>query len=191
MPRDAGEPRDTVRAMKRLACVLWTAGMMACGGGQSSAPASAPATMPATAGSAAASSAAPAEPGVSPVVSTDILAREPIANTAQVKHILISWKDLETSFGGRIDPRAAKRSKADAEALVQQLVKQLKDGADFDSLMKASSEDGGSAASGHVFTVTPDAQLVIEFRQLSLRLNVGEIGVVQSDYGFHIIKRYG
>jgi parvulin-like peptidyl-prolyl isomerase len=30
---------------------------------------------------------------------------------------------------------------------------------------------------------------VIEFKQLGLRLKVGEVGVVQSDYGFHIIKR--
>jgi parvulin-like peptidyl-prolyl isomerase len=37
--------------------------------------------------------------------------------------------------------------------------------------------------------VTPDAQLVIEFRQLALRLHVGEIGVCESDFGFHIIKR--
>lgn len=43
--------------------------------------------------------------------------------------------------------------------------------------------------SGRAFTVTPDAQLVIEFRQLSLRLKPGEVGVCQSDYGFHIIKR--
>ena len=43
-------------------------------------------------------------PVVSPVVSSDILAREPLANTATVKHILISWKDLADSFGGRLDP---------------------------------------------------------------------------------------
>ncbi len=127
---------------------------------------------------------------VSSVISADILAREPVANSATVKHILISWSDLADSFGGHLDPRAAKRTKADAEAEVRSLLKQLKDGADFDTLMKASSEDTGSAASGHAFTVTPDAQLVIEFRQLSLRLNVGEYGVVQSDFGFHIIKRY-
>jgi hypothetical protein len=131
-----------------------------------------------------------AEAAVSSVISADILAREPVANTATVKHILISWSDLADSFGGRLDPRAAKRTKADAEAEVRSLLKQLKDGADFDTVMKASSEDVGSAASGHAFTVTPDAQLVIEFRQLSLRLNVGEYGVVQSDFGFHIIKRY-
>jgi mRNA-degrading endonuclease YafQ of YafQ-DinJ toxin-antitoxin module len=128
-------------------------------------------------------------PAVSPVVSADILAREPVANTAVVKHILISWRDLADSFGGRLDPRAEKRSKADAESEVRSVVKQLADGADFDAMMKAHSEDTGSAQSGRTFTVTPDAQLVIEFRQLSLRLRVGEVGVCQSDFGFHIIKR--
>lgn len=127
--------------------------------------------------------------GASSVVSADILAREPVANTATVKHILISWRDLADAFGGRLDARAEKRSKADAEAEVRALVKQLQDGADFDTVMKAHSEDVGSAVSGRAFTVTPDAQLVIEFRQLSLRLKPGEFGVCQSDFGFHIIKR--
>jgi parvulin-like peptidyl-prolyl cis-trans isomerase-like protein len=127
--------------------------------------------------------------GASSVVSADILAREPVANTATVKHILISWHDLADAFGGHLDSRAEKRSKADAEAEVRSLVKQLQDGADFDTVMKAHSEDLGSAVSGRAFTVTPDAQLVIEFRQLSLRLKPGEFGVCQSDFGFHIIKR--
>src|SRR3954468_5388558 len=127
--------------------------------------------------------------GASSVVSTDILAREPVANTATVKHILISWRDLADAFGGRLDSRAEERSKADAEAEVRSLLKQLQDGADFDAVMKAHSEDVGSAMSGRAFTVTPDAQLVIEFRQLSLRLKPGEFGVCQSDFGFHIIKR--
>ena len=123
------------------------------------------------------------------VVSEDILAREPVANTAQVKHILISWSDLAEAFGDRQDERAAKRTMADAEAQVKSLVTQLAAGADFDMVMKEWSEDKGSAQSARPFTVTPDAQLVIEFRQLSLRLNVGEMGVCQSDFGFHIIKR--
>lgn len=123
------------------------------------------------------------------VISEDILAREPVANTAQVKHILISWADLAEAFGGRQDERGAKRTMAEAEAQVKSLVTQLEAGADFDQLMKQWSEDKGSAQNGRPFTVTPDAQLVIEFRQLSLRLNPGELGVCQSDFGFHIIKR--
>ena len=121
----------------------------------------------------------------SDVTSGDILAREPVANNAQVKHILISWKDLESAN----DARAQKRTKEEAEALVKSLMTQIKAGADFDMLMKQHSEDPGSASTGRSYTVAPDKQLVIEFKQLALRLNVGEVGVVQSDFGFHIMKR--
>jgi hypothetical protein len=129
------------------------------------------------------------DPVSSPVVSQEILAREPVANTAQVKHILIGWKDLADQYQGRLDPRAAKRDKAAAEAEVKALVEQLGGGADFETVMKEHSEDLGSASMARAYTVRPDAQLVIEFRQLSLRLKVSEIGVCESDFGFHIVKR--
>jgi parvulin-like peptidyl-prolyl isomerase len=121
----------------------------------------------------------------SDVVSGDILAREPVANNAEVKHILIGWKDLESAQ----DERAKKRTKQEAEALVKSLLGQIKAGADFDMLMKQYSEDPGSASTGRAYPVAPDASLVIEFKQLGLRLNVNEVGVVQSDFGFHIMKR--
>ena len=123
-------------------------------------------------------------PQGSPVVSADILSREPVANTASVKHILIGWNDGESH-----DPRAAKRTKKDAEDQITALMTQIKAGADFDALMKQWSEDPGSAGSGRAYAVSTDAQLVIEFKQLGLRLKVGEVGVVQSEYGFHIMKR--
>jgi peptidyl-prolyl cis-trans isomerase D len=124
-------------------------------------------------------------PQSSDVISSDILAREPVANVAQVKHILISWKNLDAVQ----DKRAQDRTKSDAETLVRSLVKQVEAGADFDMLMKQHSEDPGSASTARAYKVSPDAQLVIEFRQLGLRLNVGEVGVVQSDFGFHVMKR--
>jgi len=177
--------------MGRAAVRIAVAAALAACSGTSSAPAAASKPTEPTTTSAAGSSggSAAGSAAESSVISNDILAREPVANTASVKHILISWSDLADAFGGRLDPRAAKRSKADAEAEVRSLIKQLQGGADFDALMKAHSEDTGSASSGRAFTVTPDAQLVIEFRQLSLRLNPGEFGVIQSDFGFHIIKR--
>jgi parvulin-like peptidyl-prolyl isomerase len=127
-----------------------------------------------------------ATPQASSVVSGDILAREAQANHTSVKHILIGWKKDGEDHA---DARAAKRTKKDAEDQVRSLMTQLKAGADFDQLAKQWSEDPGSAASGHVYAVSPDAQLVIEFRQLGLRLKVGEIGVVESDFGFHIMTR--
>ena len=119
----------------------------------------------------------------SPVVSGDILAREPVSNTAQIKHILIGWKGTDQ------DPRADKRTKAEAEGVVKGVLAQLKGGADFDALMKQYSEDPGSASLAKAYTVSPDASLVIEFKQLGLRLQLNEVGVVESDYGFHIMKR--
>jgi peptidyl-prolyl cis-trans isomerase D len=123
------------------------------------------------------------------VESREILDREPRANRTRVKHILIGFADKNDAYRGDVDPRAAKRSRRDAEREVRALRKQLEAGADFDALMKAHSEDKGSAASAEAYDVAPDAQLVIEFRQLGLRLDVGEVGVVESDYGFHIMKR--
>lgn len=122
------------------------------------------------------------------VESTDILQREPRANRTQVKHILISWKD-KVEGKGPADKRALARGKRDAEREVRGLLKQIAAGADFEMLMGMHSEDPGSATTGESYEVTPDAALVIDFRRLGLRLDVGEVGVVESDYGFHIIKR--
>lgn len=130
-----------------------------------------------------------ATPQSSDVVSGEVLAREPITNLAHVKHILIGWKDLGDAYGGHLDPRAVGRTKADAEAAVKGMLAKIKGGADFDALMKTESEDPGSAATGRTYEVSPDAQLVIEFRLIGMRLHPGEVGVVQSDYGFHIVKR--
>jgi peptidyl-prolyl cis-trans isomerase D len=124
------------------------------------------------------------------VESREILDREPRSNRTKVKHILVSWKEKASgAMGARADERALARTKLDAEREVRSLEKQLAAGADFDTLMKTHSEDKGSAAEAEAYEVTPDAQLVIEFRQLGLRLDVGEVGVVESDFGFHIIKR--
>lgn len=124
------------------------------------------------------------------VESREILEREPRANHTKVKHILISWKaKVETYKGSDADPRALGRDKLGAEREVRALQQQLAAGADFDTLMKAHSEDRGSAENAEAYDVAPDAQLVIEFRQLGLRLDVDEVGVVESDFGFHIIKR--
>lgn len=130
-----------------------------------------------------------ADPPPSRVVSTDILNREPVANRTRVKHILIGWKALAGNYGGGIDPRAAKRSKEDAEAQVESLLGQLRGGADFDVLMQAHSEDSGLAANPDGYEVEPDAELVLEFRRLGLRLEVDEVGVVETSFGFHVMKR--
>ena len=68
-------------------------------------------------------------------------------------------------------------------------VAKLKKGDKIEPLMAKLSEDPGSAKSGEGYDVTPDAGLVEPFKDLSLRLNVGEVGVVKSQFGIHIIQR--
>ncbi|NVB77941.1 MAG: hypothetical protein HOV81_06050 [Kofleriaceae bacterium] len=118
--------------------------------------------------------------------SADILKREPVTQKAKVKHILLNWKD---NNGGGEDPRAKTRDRAALEKLVKDTVAKLKKGDKIEPLMKELSEDPGSAKTGEGYDVTPDAGLVEPFKQLSLRLNVGEVGVVKTDFGIHIIQR--
>lgn len=123
-----------------------------------------------------------------PLQSNDILAREADANETKVKHILIGWGDLADSYPGDMDPRAQDRSAREAEELVKQIYDRAVAGEPFEALMLEYSEDSGSKG-GDSIDVYPAAGLVLEFKQLGLRLEVGEIGVVQSSFGWHIMKR--
>jgi parvulin-like peptidyl-prolyl isomerase len=123
-------------------------------------------------------------PPPDPLESTDILKREPVTQKAKVKHILLGWTEAHTN-----DDRGTKRSRADLEKLVKETVAKLKKGDKIEPLMAQLSEDPGSAKSGQSYDVTPQAGLVEPFKNLSLRLNVGEVGVVKTEYGIHIIQR--
>jgi len=123
------------------------------------------------------------------IQSNAILARDARTNHAVVQHVLISWKDLAESYEGRMDPRAMRRSRAEADDLAVSVLEQAQDGEDFEHLMAEYSEDLASADSGGIYDVTPDAGLVFEFKRLGLRLDVEEIGLVKTVFGWHVIKR--
>jgi parvulin-like peptidyl-prolyl isomerase len=118
--------------------------------------------------------------------SAEILKRQPVTQKAVVKHILLNWKD---NNGGGGNAKAKTRDRATLEKLVKDTVAKLKKGDAIEGLMKDLSEDPGSAASGNAFPVTPTAGLVEPFKNLSLRLNPGEVGVVKTQFGIHIIQR--
>jgi hypothetical protein len=123
--------------------------------------------------------------------SNDILGRDAVTRRAVVKHILVGWRDLAAGYqGSRMDPRGAARSRADADALAEKLLARVRAGEDMEALMAEFSEDAGSAKSGQSYDVTAEEKLVFEFKRLSLRLQVGEAGLVQSSFGWHVIKRF-
>jgi parvulin-like peptidyl-prolyl isomerase len=118
------------------------------------------------------------------LASSAILKRTKLADQVEVKHILLGWTEVHID-----DPRAEKRTRAELEKLVAKTVAALKKGDKIEPLMKELSEDPGSAESGESYTVTPDTGLVQPFKDLSLRLEVNEVGVVKTDFGIHIIQR--
>ena len=120
------------------------------------------------------------------IQSNDILARDARTMKAKVKHILVGWQELG---GDQQDARAAHRSRADADQLAVELLGRVRAGEDIEALMEQYSEDPGSAHTGIAYDVAPDAGLVFEFKRLSLRLDVGEAGLVLTQFGWHIIKR--
>ncbi len=118
------------------------------------------------------------------IQSNDVLAREAQANRTWVKHVLIGWKDLDDP-----DPRAAKRTRQEADALAVSLLERLRNGEEIEPLMAEYSEDPGSAESGQSYEVTPASPWALDFKRLGLRLKVGEAGMVLTDFGWHVMKR--
>jgi len=136
-------------------------------------------------GSGGSAGAAPSDP----IESKDILARTKTANEVLVKHVLFGWKELAAAYRGQMDPRAANRTQADAQKLAKDIAAKLKaNPAEIDALVKQHSEDPGSQ-SGEPYPVKADTPFVPEFKNLALRLEVNEVGIVKTNYGYHVMMR--
>ena len=98
---------------------------------------------------------------------------------ATAQHILIG-----------VAQNASDEEKAEAKKKAEDLIKQLKDGADFDTLAKENSTDKSSAENGGKIGPFRRAEMVKEFADAAYGLKVGEITEepVLTQYGYHIIK---
>ena len=144
-----------------------------------------PGLAPAKAGSGSAAPVAEAKD----IDSKDILARTEVALEVQVKHVLIGWKDLAAAYRGQMDPRAAKRSNAEAATLAQDVAAKLKAKPEsIDDVVKEHSEDPGSLT-GDPYTVNGDSPFVPEFKNLAIRLKEKEVGIVKTSFGYHVMMR--
>ena len=104
---------------------------------------------------------------------------------AKVKHILLGWTEAHTEDPRGDEARRAPTSRSSSRPPSPSSRRATK----IEPLMAELSEDPGSAKSAESYDVTPDAGLVEPFKNLSLRLKVGEVGVVKTQFGIHIIQR--
>ena len=100
-------------------------------------------------------------------------------NYLRAKHVLITTKDMTT--GEEKDAEAAKKTADEVLAKAQA-------GEDFDALITEYNEDPGMSSNpdGYVFT---DGAMVKPFEDKTKELQPGEIGMCETDYGYHVIKK--
>jgi len=78
---------------------------------------------------------------------------------------------------------------AKIKAQAEDLLKQLKAGANFEELAKKYSQDPGSASKGGDLGWVEHGQMVPEFDRTCFSLKPGEIsGVIKTEYGYHIVQ---
>ncbi|MBQ3038011.1 MAG: peptidylprolyl isomerase [Clostridia bacterium] len=105
-----------------------------------------------------------------------------IAKYRTAKHVLILTQNMDT--GEVYDEAKKAEAKKKAEEIYQRALK----GEDFDTLVSENSEDPGSLTNPDGYTFT-DGEMVAEFQNCVDSLKPGEIGFVESSFGYHIIKR--
>jgi peptidyl-prolyl cis-trans isomerase D len=106
-----------------------------------------------------------------------------VAEQVKVSHILI--KTPLAGPDGKIDDKGV----AAAQERAQDLLKQIKGGANFEELAKKYSEDPGSAKVGGSLGWIGKGRTVPEFEKAAFSLPKGQISdLVKSSYGFHIIR---
>jgi len=106
-----------------------------------------------------------------------------VPEQVNVSHILI--KTPLPGSDGKVDPKGVEEARKKAE----DVLKQLKAGGNFADLAKKYSEDLGSGKNGGSLGWIGKGRTVPEFEQTAFSLAKGATsGLVQSSYGFHIIR---
>jgi peptidyl-prolyl cis-trans isomerase NIMA-interacting 1 len=104
--------------------------------------------------------------------------------TIGAKHILVMHTDSERK------PPAVTRSRAEARKVAQEALLEIRGGAEFDEMVAKYSDEPGAAERDGDLGVFERSVMVKTFGDAAFALRVGEVSeVVETPFGFHIIKR--
>ena len=118
----------------------------------------------------------PANPTAQPI--------EEHAEEISAQHLLVMYQ------GSRSAPRSITRSREEARARAAEALDAIKRGQEFDKVVSAyTDEPGGARRRGSLGRFSRD-KMVKAFSDAAFALDVGQIsGVVESPFGFHVIRR--
>ena len=137
--------------------------------------------------------APPAEPEKTPDVKVEVVNPQPAAPTPPppapeeqvgASHVLLMYK------GSMRAPAEVTRTKEEAKKLAGEVLAKAKKGADFDGLAKQYSDEPGAKVRAGKLGKFAKGAMVKPFSDAAFALKPGEISnVVETDFGFHVIKR--
>ncbi|GAA3578415.1 peptidylprolyl isomerase [Snuella lapsa] len=115
-----------------------------------------------------------------------MVAVKQIPDSAKVRHILIPF------IGARSAAADVTQTEAQAKATADSLLTVLKSNrSKFPELVEEFSSDQGSVANGGRYDWHPYNRMVQEFNDFEFEGKVGDLGVVKTIFGFHIIEIEG
>jgi uncharacterized protein YifE (UPF0438 family) len=129
----------------------------------------------------------PREPET-PLPAAGAEAGAPVANpgptTIAAKHLLV----MHT--GSRAAPRKIKRTREQARARAEEALAKIKAGEDFDKVVAEYTDEPGGAERHGDLGEFKRAAMVKRFSDAAFALDVGQVsGVVETEFGFHVIQR--
>lgn len=100
------------------------------------------------------------------------------------KHILVMHAQSKSK------PDNVTRSREDARRRAEEALTKVRIGAEFEAIVKEYTDEPGGAERGGDLGVFDRSTMVKSFADAAFLLQVGEVsGVVETVYGFHVIKR--
>nr|WP_321232000.1 SurA N-terminal domain-containing protein [uncultured Psychroserpens sp.] len=114
---------------------------------------------------------------------TKLVAETTVPDSAKVRHILIPY------LGANRAAADVTRTEAQAKVLADSVADVVKaNPSKFPELVTALSSDVNSVPNGGVYDFHPSTQMVKPFSDFEFQNEVGDIDVIQTQFGFHIIE---